>query len=155
MTEAAVAIPFFLLMFAGILYVGRMYETKLTVMRLTKESAWDFAMCNCGEVGDSLSTRCVKGDGPGASGGGAMGGTPSGFESTSISKVGSGPGGDIASKSYGSSSASMESLITADTFLGKFTKKMSSRTKVMCNEAPHDASIKGWGSAAFSSLTKW
>ena len=35
MVEGVVAIPFFLLMFAGIVFVGKLYETKMRVMRMT------------------------------------------------------------------------------------------------------------------------
>ncbi|GAC1367396.1 MAG: hypothetical protein NVSMB47_18470 [Polyangiales bacterium] len=155
LTEAVVAIPFFLIMFAGIMFVGTMYETKLRVMRLAKESAWDYAMCNCGEAGDEPSSKCRTPEGTSASSGGSESGSPSGYDPSAISKVGSGPSGGVASKSFGSSQASMEASITADGFLGGYTKKMSSRTKVMCNEAPHDGSLTGWGTAAFDSLTKW
>jgi hypothetical protein len=155
MVEAVVAIPFFLLMFAGILFVGNLYQTKMTVMRQAKESAWNYAMCNCGESGDGMSTKCQPADGPAAGSGGSDTASPTGYDPGSISKVGSGPSGELASKSFGSSKASMEQSVTADGFLGGFSKKMSSQTKVMCNEAPHDGDIKGWGSAAFDSLTKW
>ena len=155
LTEAVVAIPFFLVMFSGILYVGKLYETKLSTMRLTKEAAWNYAMCNCGDSGDSMSTRCQPSDGPSAGSGGTESGSPDGYDPSGVSKVGAGPGGEIASKSFGSSQASMEQSITADGFLGNYTKKMSSRTKVMCNEAPHNGDLKGWGSAAFDSLTRW
>lgn len=159
LTEAVVAIPFFLLIFAGIMFVGKMYMTKLAVMRMAKESAWNFAMCNCNEVGDSPSSRCVPPDGPPAGSGGSDSGSAAGYDPSAISTVGSGTGSEIASKSFGSSQASMEQGVTADGFLGGYTKNMSSRTKVMCNEAPHNGfdggGILSWGSAAFDSLSKW
>ena len=155
MTEAVVAIPFFLIIFAGIMFVGKMYETKMRVMRLSKESAWNYAMCNCGNAGDPGTSKCNKGDGPGAGSGGESGGSPDGFDPSSIDKAGKGPGADIATKKFGSSVASMSLPVTADGFLGGYTKNMTSHTQVMCNEAPHNASIKGWGSAAFDALTKW
>ena len=49
----------------------------------------------------------------------------------------------------------METKITSDKFLGSFNKQVSSRTKVMCNETPHNGDIKGWGSAAFDAFSKW
>jgi hypothetical protein len=159
MVEAVVAIPFFLLIFAATLYVGNLYQTKLTVMRVAKESAWNYATCNCGETGDDMSSRCQPADGPSASGGGSDSASPSGYDPGAISKVGSGTGGEIASKSFGSSQASMEQSITADGFLGGYTKTMSSRTRVMCNEAPHNGfdggGITSWGASAFDSLSKW
>ena len=155
LTEAVVVIPFFLIIFAGILFVGKMYETKLRVMRFAKESAWNYAMCNCGEVGDEPSSKCQTPEGTSSSSGGAEGASPSGYDPSAISKVGSGPSGGVANKSVGSSQASMEASVTADGMIGGYTKTMSSRTRVMCNEAPHDGNLSGWGSAAFDSLTKW
>ncbi len=155
MVEGVVAIPFFLLMFAAIVFVGKLYETKLRVMRLTKESAWNYAMCNCGDGGDPATSTCRAPEGAAAGSGGADTGKPDGFDQSEISKAGSGPGGELASRKFGSSLASMQAEIQADQFLGNFKKTMSSRTKVMCNETPHDGNIKGWGSAAFDAFKKW
>jgi len=156
MVEGVVAIPFFLLMLAGIVFVGRLYETKMRVMRLTKESAWDYAMCNCGSRGDSMSSACKTPEGASAGSGGSESGKPSGFDPGAVGKAGGGgPSGDLASKQFGSSYAQMETKITSDKFLGSFTKQVSSKTKVMCNETPHNGDIKGWGTAAFDAFSKW
>jgi len=156
MVEGVVAIPFFLLMLSGIIFVGRLYETKMRVMRLTKESAWDYAMCNCGDRGDSMSSACKKPEGYAAGSGGSESGKPDGYDPSEVGKAGgSGPGGDVASRQFGSSLAQMETKITSDKFLGSFNKKVSSKTKVMCNETPHNGDVKGWGSAAFDAFRKW
>jgi hypothetical protein len=155
MVEGVVAIPFFLLMLSGILYVGRLYETKMRIMRFTREAAWDYAMCNCGERGDPGTSGCRSPEGATAGAGGAESGKAEGFDPSAVSKGGSGPGGDTASKQFGSSLASMETSITSDAFLRGFKKTVSSRTKVMCNEAPRNGDVKGWGSAAFDAFSKW
>jgi hypothetical protein len=155
MVEGVVAIPFFLLMFSALIFVNRFYEAKMRTMRLTKESAWNYAMCNCGERGDPGTSSCRSPEGNAAGSGGSDSGKPEGFDPGDIKKGGSGPGGDLANKKFGSSLASMEAKITSDGFLGSFTKTLSSRTKVMCNEAPHNGDLKGWGSAAFDAVTKW
>lgn len=156
MVEGVVAIPFFLLMLSGIIFVGRLYETKMRVMRLTKESAWDYAMCNCGDRGDPGTSGCKTPEGASAGSGGSESGKPDGFDPGEVSKSGgSGPGGDLASRDFGSSLAQMETKISSDKFLGGFNKKVSSKTKVMCNETPHNGDIKGWGSAAFDAFRKW
>lgn len=155
MVEGVVAIPFFLLMLSAIIFVGRLYETKMRVMRLTKESAWDYAMCNCGDRGDSMSSSCKTPEGASAGSGGKESGKADGFDPSSLKSGGSGPGSDLASKQFGSSYAQMETKITSDKFLGSFNKQVSSRTKVMCNETPHNGDIKGWGSAAFDAFSKW
>ncbi|MBI2396038.1 MAG: hypothetical protein HYV09_41125 [Deltaproteobacteria bacterium] len=155
MVEGVVAIPFFLIMLAAIIFVGRLYETKMRVMRLTKESAWNYAMCNCGDRGDPISSKCNAPEGAAAGSGGKESGKPDGFDPGEVSKAGSGPGGDLATREFGSSYAQMETKITSDKFLRGFSKQVSSKTKVMCNETPHDGNIKGWGSAAFDAFRKW
>jgi hypothetical protein len=155
MVEAVVAIPFFLMMFAGILYIGKLYETKMRVMRLTKESAWNYAMCNCNDKGDAISSTCRAAEGASAGSGGDESGRPEGYDPGEIAKAGKGPGGQLASKKFGSSFAQMETTITSDGILGNYTKNVSSRTKVMCNETPHDGNVQGWGKAAFDVFTRW
>lgn len=155
MVEGVVAIPFFLLMFAGIIFVGKLYETKMRVMRQTKEAAWDYAMCNCNDKGDPISSRCLTPEAATAGAGGSESGKPEGFDPGEVDKAGKGPGSETATRKFGSSLASMETTITADKFLGGFTKSVSSRTKVMCNETPHNGDVKGWGSAAFDAFSRW
>jgi hypothetical protein len=155
MVEGVVAIPFFLIMFAGIMFVGKLYETKMRVMRQTKEAAWDYAMCNCNDKGDPISSRCITPESASAGPGGSEGGKPEGFDPMEVEKAGKGPGGDMATKKFGSSLASMSTQITGDKFIGGFTKTVSSRTKVMCNETPHNGDVKGWGSAAFDAFSRW
>lgn len=155
MVEGVVAIPFFLLIFSCLLYIGHLYSAKMKMMRLAKESAWDYAMCNCGESGDKISSKCNTPEGAAAGSGGAESGKPDGYDPADVAKGGSGPGSDLASRKFGSSLASMEGSITADKLLGGFTQRISTRTKVMCNEAPHNGDLKGWGSAAFDAFKKW
>lgn len=155
MVEGVVAIPFFLIMFAGIVFVGKLYETKMRVMRFTKEAAWNYAMCNCNDKGDPISSTCRAAEGASAGSGGADTAKPEGYDPSEVAKGGSGPGSDLATKQLGSSYAQMEAKVTADRFLGAYTKSVSSRTKVMCNETPHNGDIKGWGSAAFDAFSRW
>jgi TadE-like protein len=155
LTEAAVVIPFLLLMFAGIMYVGKMYETKMLVMKTTKQAAWAYAMCNCGEKGDPTNNVCRASDSITGGKGGSSSGTPSGFDSGTVSKGGSGPGADVATKGFGSSSAQWSQPVVSDVFMGSTTKNMKSQTVVMCNEAPHDGDLKGWLMAAYDSFRKW
>ena len=155
MVEGVVAIPFFLIMASAIIFVGKLYETKMRVMRLTKESAWDYAMCNCNDKGDPISSKCISPEGASAGSGGSESGKAEGFDPSSLDKGGKGPGADTATRKFGSSLASMQTKISSDAFLGSFTKNVSSRTKVMCNETPHNGDIKGWGSAAFDAFSRW
>jgi len=152
---AAVVIPFLLLMFAGIMYVGKMYETKMLVMKTTKQAAWAYAMCNCGEKGDPNDSACRASDTISAGAGPTSTASPSGFDSSGVSKGGSGPGASVSTKGFGSSSATWSQNVVSDVFMGSTTKTMKSQTVVMCNEAPHDGDLKGWLMAAYDSFRKW
>lgn len=155
MVEGAVAIPFLLLMFAAILFVNKLYETKMRAMKFAREGAWNYAMCNCGEKGDPISSGCRTAEGATAAKGASESGTAEGFDPGKVGKTASGPGSDIASKDFGSSEASLTLTVSSDKFLGGYTKKVSSKTRVMCNEAPHDGNLKGFMSSAMDSWTKW
>lgn len=155
MVEGLVAIPFLLLMFASILYVNRLYETKMRVMRFAREAAWNYAMCSCGASGDPIATTCRPAEGASSGSGSPSGGAPVGYDSGKVTSVGGGPGGDLAAKDFGSSKSVLEATIKADAFLGKFAKKVTSKTIVMCNEAPHDGNLSGWASTAMSMWKSW
>jgi hypothetical protein len=155
MVEGLVAIPFLLLMFAAILYVNKLYETKMRVMRFAREAAWNYAMCNCSASGDPITTSCRPAEGASTGSGTPSSGTPSGYDSGKITSIGGGPGGDLAGKDFGSSKSVLQASIQSDAFLGKFNKKITSQTIVMCNEAPHNGDLKGWASTAMSMWKSW
>jgi len=50
MAESLVAIPFFILMFAGIVYMGNLYRGKLKTHRLSMEKAWTDSLGGCDEA---------------------------------------------------------------------------------------------------------
>jgi hypothetical protein len=155
-TEAVVVIPFFLLMASAILFAGRMYETKLRVMKGTRQSAWNYAMCNCNDPGDGASYTCRPPDaGEWARPGGSMGGSAPGYDPSSADPVGSGPESAIARKDFGTAKAHLEERVSADVFLRGFTKQMKSDTMVMCDETPHNGDLKGWIGAAFGTASRW
>ncbi|MFI5298019.1 MAG: TadE/TadG family type IV pilus assembly protein [Polyangiales bacterium] len=129
LVEAAVVIPFFLLMLAGVIFVGKMYQTKLQVMRLSKQSAWTYAMQGC------------QGDGHG---------TDAGEPNASKTNGGSGFGAPTAILSILGSSNPLEDAlddaevngqkdVTADNFVGGYTKTMRSHIRVRCNAVPSDS----------------
>ena len=55
LVEAVVVIPFFLTILAGVIFVGKMYTTKLEVMRLSKQRA----QVSRDEVLLSLPAKCA------------------------------------------------------------------------------------------------
>lgn len=155
LAEAVVIIPFFIMIFACILFMGNLYKEKLRVMRLTKESAWALAMENCGKPGDPMTTEGIprSGDAPGSGPGAADSESPTNL---SDAEKASGGEGDLASKKdFGSSDATMQSSVSADGYIGGFTKNVTSHTRVMCNETPQNGDISGFLSAGYDAITKW
>lgn len=49
MAEALVAIPFFILMFAGMIFIGDLYRTKLATHRKSTNDAWTLSLKGCDE----------------------------------------------------------------------------------------------------------
>jgi hypothetical protein len=156
--EAVVVIPFFIIIFASILFVGNLYKEKMRVMRLAKEGAWSHAMENCGKAGDPITTQGIpRSDG-------APGGTPGdpdvGVSPTNNTeelaeeeKASDGTAG--LEKEFGSSVATMESSVGADEYIGGFSKPVKSYTRVMCNEAPFNGDLKGFAQAGYQAITTW
>jgi hypothetical protein len=48
--------PVFLLLFAGLVFISKLYLTKIQVMREARLNAWDYASANCGKSSDSASS---------------------------------------------------------------------------------------------------
>lgn len=156
LAEAVVIIPFFIMIFACILFVGNLYKEKLRVMRLTKESAWAFAMENCGKPGAPMTTEGIprSGDAPGS--GQAAAEPASELDDLSEGEKASGGKMDLTSKKdFGSSDTTMQSSVSADGYIGGFTKNVTSHTRVMCNETPQNGDILGFLKAGYQAITNW
>lgn len=154
LVEAVVVIPFFIIIFASILFVGNLYKEKIRVMRLTKESAWAYAMENCGTEGHPMTTTGI----PRSEGGPGSGAGPSDSANPTDLSDAEKAGGDqagLASKDFGSSEATMLSSVGADGYIGGFTKNVTSHTRVMCNEAPYNGDLEGFLKAGWQAITKW
>jgi hypothetical protein len=158
LVEAVVVIPFFIIIFASILFVGNLYKEKMRVMRLAKEGAWAFAMENCGNAGDPITTQGIPRSDGAPNGGAGPSDTASPTNDTEDVGDEQKAGGDMAglvSKDYGSSSATVESSVGADGYIGGFSKPVKSYTRVMCNEAPFNGDIKGFAQAGYQAITNW
>lgn len=155
LVEAVVVIPFFIIIFASILFVGNLYKEKLRVMRLTKESAWAYAMENCGTAGHPMTTTGI----PRSEGTPGSGPGPTDSESPTDLSEADKAGGDKADfeaqKNFGSSEATMQSSVGADGYIGGFTKDVTSHTRVMCNEAPYNGDLVGFLKAGWQSISNW
>jgi hypothetical protein len=156
LVEAVVVIPFFIIIFASILFVGNLYKEKMRVMRLTKESAWAYAMENCGNAGDGMTTTGIprSEDAPGG-GPGASEPADTGDANLGDSEKAGGDMAGLASKDYGSSQAQMKSSVTADGYIGGLTKDVTSHTRVMCNEAPYNGDLIGFLKAGWQAISTW
>lgn len=137
--EAVVVIPFFILIFVCIIFVGKIYAEKERAMRTSKERAWTAAMSSC-------SGKDVKTGSDGSP-------TLTGVNTNDARHASGAPGTDRMSRSYGSVISDVSYDVRADLQLGGYTKSMKSRTKVMCNEVAEDGDLLGVLRTAYRSLT--
>jgi hypothetical protein len=164
MVEALVVIPFFVLVFVCVVFMGGLYGAKLRVMRLTRESAWSYAIANCGTPGDPLtSTHGQSSEAPKAADGDSD--EPPDFSEYSEQGTSADEGkanageyggemGKLASQDFGSSVATMEEPVSVSAGFGSFSKNVSSRTRVMCNEPPYNGNFMGFLNAGYNALKK-
>lgn len=150
MVEAVVAIPFFILIFVSILYVGKLYAQKQRTLREAKQEVWTYALNNCeGSVGNVSQS----------SGGGV---TPmGGLNSKGVGITGKGAkyvndsGGGGLTKDSGTAKATVKATVVADNLLGGFSNKLSTTTRMQCNEKPAQDSILGVLKAGWHDFTSW
>jgi hypothetical protein len=126
MTEAVVAIPFFIIMFAATVFIGDFYKQKLRTLREARQKAWVHASANCSSNEAETNTSDMsnvppEGENPGQ---GA-------------------PGSDVLSKGYDEAHAKVEGEATASNILGGITKTVKSESYVTCNEEPRDGDPLG------------
>jgi hypothetical protein len=162
MVEGLVVIPTFLILFAGLVFAFNLYDTKLRMMRLARESAWDYAMCSCGTQGDAPSTACQtpeaqtennKSAGEPPTQAPPTSGSSNPLNSSKIGTVQAPV--DTTSRDMGSYEAALSQTITPGGWVGSFQTNVTSRTKVMCNEVPYDGSLMGWIKNAGQVMTSW
>jgi len=164
MVEAVVVIPFFIIIFASIVFVGKLYTSKLRVMRLSKESAWNFAISNCGNRGDPLTSSMAKSSSAPTAEPGAHEESPSFDDYSEPDQPASdgqseaqdlgGDKGQLASQDFESSVATMKANVSADAVIGGMSKTVTSRTRVICNEAPFDGNLAGFVKSGWQTLSR-
>lgn len=128
LVEALVVIPFFLLMLAGVIFVGKMYQTKLRIMRLSRQSAWTYAMQGCqgdGTGTDPSEPNATKTDG----------GSGFGAPTAILSILGS---SNPLEDALDDAEVKGQQDVTADNIVGGYTKTMRSHFRVRCNAVPSD-----------------
>ena len=142
MVEALVTIPFFIIIFASMLYVGRLYGEKQRTLRQAKEYAWTFAMSNCSGSAQNAGM-------------GSSGNPGNGIDLGEANNY-KGVGGDQSlSKDFGTSTATVQAKVTASNLIGGKTNNLSTTTRVQCNEEPIDGDLLGVLRFAWKALTTW
>ncbi len=145
MVEAVVVIPFFIIIFASMIFVAHLYGEKQRTLRMSKEQAWTYAMSNC-------------------SGGSDASGSPIGQLSAEDSNVDGRPleqfensdrGMEKLTKSWGTASSTITGSATASKAIGGFTDELSTTTKVQCNEEPLEGNLRGVFEFAWNLFSQW
>jgi hypothetical protein len=142
MVEALAAIPFFIIIFASMLYVSRLYAEKQRTLRQAKEYAWTYAMRSC--TGSSSNVVQESNGNPGDE-----------FDLGEGNNY-KGVGGDKSlSKDFGTSVSTVQGQVTASKLIGGKTNKLSTTTRVQCNEEAINGNIIGVLKFAWKTLTSW
>jgi hypothetical protein len=126
MTEAVVAIPFFILAFAGIVFIGDFYKEKLRTLRESRSRAWTHASNGCSDNAAETDPNAPTTVPPGQNNPGQ-----------------GAPGSSVLTQGYDESHATVTGSATASNILGGTTKNVKSESFVTCNEQPHDGDIVG------------
>lgn len=132
MVEALVAIPFFIVIFALTMFVGKFYSEKLKTLRESKRCAWDHAINGCSGGCNAETTA-----------GGSSGelSTPTGTGGGS--KTSGAPQSQIMSQDLHQSKFTVKSSATASKEVGGFTRNVESTTTVFCDEVPQNGDPAG------------
>lgn len=140
LVEALAVIPFFLVIFASLVYVGRLYAEKQRTLREARQYAWTFAMNSC--AGDPQGAAVEST------------GNPNTEIDLSDAKKYKDSGGDQSlSKDWGEAVVTVKGTVTASKLLGGKTNKLSTTTRVQCNEAPVEGDLVGVLRYAWKTLT--
>jgi hypothetical protein len=152
MVEALVAIPLFITVFALLLYVGNLYAQKQRTMREARQRAWSYAMHDCQGSEPDVSQQGAGtgslGDIQGQIGGGGSPVDPNQYNGDPL-------GGQTLSGTHGVAVATSKSQAQASQLAGGFSQKLSTTTRVTCNEAIHDGDPVGMISYAWDLMKQF
>ena len=148
MVEAVVAIPFFIIIFVSMLYVGKLYAQKQRTLREAKQQSWTYALNNCeGSAGNATT----QSEGNPMQNLGSQGANmPSGGNG----QVNASGGGGLT-KNWGTATATVKATVVADKLIGGMTNDLSTTTRIQCNEKPAEGSISDVLHSAWSMFTSW
>ena len=122
MVEAIVTIPFFIIIFVSIIFVGRLYRSKMKTHRESMASAWQKSVLGC----DPALT-------------GPIPGTPS----IDLGAAKDAPGAQLCDSSVGQIKESVNGSAAASGALGGFSASTTTTTKLVCNERPTRGDFEG------------
>lgn len=148
MVEAVVAIPFFIIIFVSMLYVGNLYAEKQRTLREAKQQSWAYALNNC-EGNSGNATKQGEGDPMGELNSQGGGVSPQG------QKYSSAAGGGELTQNWGTASVTVKADVTADKLLGGMTHRLSTTTRMQCNEKPQDGNVSGVLHMAWNLFKFW
>lgn len=160
MVEAIVVIPTLLIIFAGLVFIWRLYSQKINVMSTARLAAWAYAGSNCGQPGDPgpedvASIPGASGQTTAGMGNGNNGGTAA--ENAQAQQVlrntPSDVHADTMTRDLDTGAASAQGTVIPSPFLGfEGPVSVTATVSVMCNEPPYNASLVDMIKAAFYNL---
>jgi Flp pilus assembly protein TadG len=150
LVEAVVIIPFFIIIFASMIFVGQLYGEKQRTLREAKQNAWVYAMGNC-----QGSTSDVSSESDGDPMNQLQNNDPNVDPNQTQQFSGSDPGMAKLQQDMGTAVATSTGTVTASKGIGGFSNKLSTTTRVQCNEAPIDGNLFGVFKFAWNLFKKW
>jgi hypothetical protein len=151
MVEAVVVIPFFIIIFASMIFVAKLYGEKQRTLRVAKEYSWTYAMANC-ESGGANATLETSGSDPMQE----LANEEQNVNSDPLSEFKpSDPGTEKFDKKWGTASSTVTGSVTASKAIGGFTNELSTTTKVQCNEKPQKGNLRGVFYFAWDLFKQW
>lgn len=149
MTEAAVFIPLFTIMFVGMGFVHQLYNAKVNTMKYARSYAWQHAVKNCEgstpprDPQDKGDANSNAGNGSSTTSGGQEELDPNGAQGEPVGTGAANGDSDVATLSKDMPDVAKKGANTTATSTGTAkasgagwapTQKLESTTKMMCNE---------------------
>lgn len=138
MVEAVVAIPFFIIIFAGMVFMLHVYTGKARTMRQAKHAAWSYSMNYCSGSVPNAGTTTGNAE---LESGLEDHGAGAGADFSPLDKFRSMPEVQSFSKSGNSAVGTVSGKAEASKVLGGYTQKLDSSVRVVCNEEPVNGSL--------------
>lgn len=143
MVEAVMSMPFFILVFTILIFLGKLYREKLRTIREAKQAAWVTAMANC--EGGPASVQGAGND-------------YLTFGAENNPTMGA-PGTEIFFRPFKQASQEVKGSASyydaANDGKGSYSKDVTTKTVVMCNEPPVDGQFNADFLFTYGVETPW